>query len=250
MDKKIVYEKLGAVWFQKVVFKVEELKFKFIDRFFPNIGLWYNKKCDSKASKLIAKTDDLDKQKDIMFKYNYKKMAFNRELVEKKNRNYHMTLNNASSFYKYLEHNKKVHVNGMKFNAGVILTSLVAIPHLSGVLFGVVCSTLVYNILALGINFQCVNLQNYNMCRLDEKKEMLEKIEQRKKASDAKNYGIAGATIYKKLESSVTLPKKEEIVKEMSSLEELQQLRKLALEIKRQHLEDCSKGVVKQKVKK
>ena len=28
MDKKKLYEKLGAVWFQKVVFSVEKIKFK------------------------------------------------------------------------------------------------------------------------------------------------------------------------------------------------------------------------------
>lgn len=250
MDRKTLYEKLGAVWFQKVVFKAEDLKFKFIDRFCPNIGTWYNKRCDIKASKLISKTIDSERQKDIIFKYNYKKMAFNRELVEKKNRNYHMTLNNASSFYKHLEHNKKVHMNGIKFNIGVIISSLVMLPYISGALACVVGFVLAYNVFALGINFQCVNLQNYNMCRFNEKKEILEKIEQRKKESDAKNYALAGAAIYKKLESSVTLPKKEEIVKEMTSLEELQELRKLALEIKRQRSSNGSKDGVKQMIRK
>ena len=54
----------------------------------------------------------------------------------------------------------------------------------------------------------------------------------------------------KKLESSVTLPKKEEIVKEMTSLEELQELRKLALEIKRQRSSNGSKDGVKQMIRK
>lgn len=247
MDKKKLYEKLGAVWFQKVVFKVEDFKFKFIDRFCPNIGTWYNNQCDKKAEKLIAKTDDEEKKKDIRFKYNYRKMAFNRELVERKNRNYHMNLENASSFYKYLLHNKKVHVNGMKFNTVIIGSSIALLPMLSGFWFGAVATILAYNIFALGVNFQCVNLQNYNICRFDEKRELLEKIEQRKKASDAKNYGAVGAKIYKKLESSVTIPKKEEVLSEMTNLEELEQLKKLALEIKRQHSSDDG---VKQKVKR
>lgn len=247
MDKKKLYEKLGAVWFQKVVFKVEDLKFKFIDKFCPNIGDWYNKQCDKKAEKLIAKVSDEEKKKDIRFKYNFRKMAFNRELVEKKNRNYHMNLENASSFYKYLLHNKKVHVNGMKFNAVIISTSIALLPILNGFWFGFVASLLAYNVFALGVNFQCVNLQNYNICRFDEKREVLEKIEQRKKASDAKNYGVVGAKIYKKLESSVTIPKKEEVLKEMTTIEELEQLKRLALEIKKQH---SSSDEGKQKVKK
>jgi len=247
MDKKKLYEKLGAVWFQKVVFKVEDLKFKFIDKFCPNIGIWYNESCDKRVKKLIEKTDDLEKKKDIIFKYNYKKMSFNRELVEKKNRNYHMNLNNASSFYKYLLHNKKVHVNGMKFNIGVILSSIILLPYVSGVLSGILGTILAYNFFALGVNFQCVNLQNYNLCRFDEKREMLEKIEERKKARDAKNYGVVGAKIYKKLETSVAMPKKEEILREMTSLDELQQLRKLVLEVKRQYSSNGEDLSVKQK---
>lgn len=250
MDKKKLYEVLGAVWFQKVVFKVEDLKFKFIDNFCPNIGSWYNNRCDIKASKLVAKTNDIEKQKDIMFKYNYKKMAFNREIIEKKNRNYHMTLNNASSFYKYLEHNRKVHMNGIKFNIGMIASSLLMFPYISGALAWVVGVAFAYNVFALGVNFQCVNLQNYNMYRFNEKKDVLEKIEKRKKESDAKNYAAVGEAIYKKLESSVSLPKKEEIVKEMTSLEELQELRRLALEVKRQRSSEESNESIKKMVKR
>ena len=39
--KKIALcEKLGATKFQKVVFKVEELKYKFIKKFLPNYTKW------------------------------------------------------------------------------------------------------------------------------------------------------------------------------------------------------------------
>ena len=51
MEKEKLYEMLGAYWFQKVVFKVEDLKFKFRDRFCPNIDSWYCNYCDKKVKK-------------------------------------------------------------------------------------------------------------------------------------------------------------------------------------------------------
>lgn len=162
-------------------------------------------------------------------------MTFKRELVEKKNRNYHMYLNNASSFYNYLLWNKKVHMKGIVSNLLSIVGFGIILPFTSGVWFGVGCFYLGYNILSLGVNFQCVNLQNYNICRFEEKRATLEKIEQRKKESDAKKYATVGAKIHQKLESRVEMPKKEEIVQSLTTLEELEQLKKLALEVKRQH---------------
>ena len=55
MDKEKLYRLLGASWFQKVVFKVEDLKFKFIDRFCPNIDNWYCNYCDKRVHKLCLK---------------------------------------------------------------------------------------------------------------------------------------------------------------------------------------------------
>lgn len=232
--KKKICEKLGAVWFQKVVFKVEDLKFKFIDRFCPNIDSWYSKQCDKKVVELCNKTGNEDEKKSIRFNYNCKKMRFKREIIEKKNRNYHMTLNNASSFYNYLLWNKKVHMNGIITNVICLGVGLALIPFTSGVLSALGSIFLGYNLISLGINFQCVNLQNYNICRFKEKKETLEKIERRKKDSDAKKYALAGEKIYKTLESSVEMPKTSDVVKSLSTLEELEQLKALALEVQRQ----------------
>lgn len=234
MDKKKIYEKLGACWFQKVVFKVEDLKFRLIDKFCPNLGDWYSKRCDHKVTKICSKIEDEEEKNKIRFKYNCKKMTFQRELVEKKNRNYHMTCNNASEFYKYLLWNKKVHVNGIIKNLFCITGCGIALAFTSGFWFGAACCYLGYNLLSLGVNFQCVNLQNYNICRFDEKREVLKKMEMRKRESDVKNYALVGEAICKKLESSVEKPKSTDVVASMTSVEELLQLRKLALDVKRQ----------------
>ena len=232
--KKVIYEKLGALWFQKVVFKVEDLKFKFIDKFCPNIGEWYSSRCDKKANELCLKEVDEEKRNAIRFEYNCKKMRFKRELIEKKNRNYHMDFNNSSTFYNYLLWNKKVHKNGIITNLVSLGTLGVLLPFASGVWFGIGCGLVAYNVISLGVNFQCVNLQNYNICRFDERRETLAKLETRRKESDARKYALCGEAIYKKLESSVESPKTSEVVGSMTTLEELQQLRNLALEIQRQ----------------
>ena len=241
MDKKKTYEKLGAVWFQKVVFKVEDIKFKLIDRVCPNIGNWYSNRCDKVANKLCSKSKDEKEKEQIRFKYNCKKMFFKRELVEKKNRNYHMTLSNANGFYRYLAWNKKIHMNGIIKNVICITGSLMAMGITSGVLSSVALGYLIYNAICLGVNFECVNLQNYNMERFNEKKELLQKLEQRQKNSDAKNYSKVGETIYNKLKESVEMPKQEEVISSISSLDELRQLRSLALEVKRQRINDGRK---------
>lgn len=98
--KKKLYERLGALWFQKVVFKVEDLKFKFIDKFCPNIDKWYSKQCDKKVNKLCSKNISIEEKNKIKYEYNLRKLRFKREIVEKKNRNYHFDMNNASSFKK------------------------------------------------------------------------------------------------------------------------------------------------------
>jgi len=232
--KKKIYENLGAVWFQKFVFIIENLKFKFIDKFCPNISDWYSKKCDQKVAKLCLKTDDEEKRKRIRINYNYKKMYFKKEIVERKNRNYHITLNNANSFYNYLLWNKKVHLKGIIRNLISILGCSIILILSTNLLSSVALFYLIYSIIALGINFECVNLQNYNIYRFNEKKEILVKLENRQKEKDIKNYALAGKVIYKQLEEKIERPKNEEIVTNLKTKEELEQLRKLALEIKNQ----------------
>lgn len=233
-SKKKLYEKLGALKFQKVVFYVEKIKFKIIDKFFPNIDDWFSNYCDKKVSKICKKNISDEDKNNIIFDYNCKKLIFKRELIEKKNRNYHFNSNNAISFYKYLLWNKKVHEKGIIRDILSILGSIFVICISSGILSSIAIIIMVYSILAFVIDFQCVNLQNYNICRFEEKKELLSKIEERKRNNDAKNYSNVSDKVYQKLKTSVKTPKSSEVVKSLTKKEELEELRKLALEIKKQ----------------
>ena len=234
MDKEKLYRLLGASWFQKVVFKVEDLKFKFIDRFCPNIDKWYCNYCDKRVHKLCLKVDSKEEKERIRLNYNFKKMSFKKELRDKKNRNYHIDFNNASKFKDYLLWNKKVHRDGMIWNGIWISLCSLALFFTSGIASILTSIWLGYNILALGVNFECVNLQNYNILRFEEKEEVLKKMERRSKNRDVKNFAKVGERIYNKLCNRVEIPRSSDVVSDITDKEELEQLRRLALEVKEQ----------------
>lgn len=246
--KKKLYEKLGALKFQKVVFFAEKLKFKIIDKFFPNITLRFNNHCDKKVEKLCKKNISEEEKNNIRFKYNCTKMTFKREILEKKNRNYHFNSSNAGSFYKYLLWNKNIHKKGMIRDVVLILLSILGICTLSGVLNVLSIIILICSSIFLGIDFECVNLQNYNLCRFKEKKELLNKIEERKRKNDLKNYSNVSNKVYEKLNSSIMIPTSSEVVKTLNTKEELEELRKLLLEIKQQRI-DNEENKAKVKIK-
>ena len=92
--KKIeLCEKLGANKFQKVVFKVEELKYKVIKTFFPRYIEWYDKLCDRKKKKELKKAKTKEEQKKIIDHYRMQKMIMRKEFHREQNRNYHMDPN-------------------------------------------------------------------------------------------------------------------------------------------------------------
>ena len=244
MDKEKLYRLFGASWFQKVVLKVEDLKFKFIDRFCPNIDKWYCNYCDKRVHKLCLKVDSKEEQERIRLNYNFKKMSFKKELRDKKNRNYHIDFNNASKFKDYLLWNKKVHRDGMIWNGIWISLCSLALFFTSGIASVLTSIWLGYNILALGVNFECVNLQNYNIFRFEEKEEILKKMERRSKNRDVKNFAKVGKRIYNKLCNRVEIPRSSDVVSDITDKEELEQLRRLALEVKEQR-QTSSKVLIK-----
>ena len=82
--------------------------------------------------------------------------------------------------------------------------------------------------------FECVNLQNYNLCRYEKREDTLVKIERRSRDRDVKNFAKVGEKIYNKLCNRIEIPKSSEVVSSITDKEELEQLRKLALEVKEQ----------------
>lgn len=203
-DKLKIYRILGAEKFQKVVFKAEDIKFKIIDKFFPNIINWYDKYCDKIYSIKIKLTKDNKNKIELAEKCKMEKLAIRKEMVYKQNRNYHYNKKYPTEFIHYLQLNKKIHQKGLIRNAiillGLFLYLLTPLPK-SLLLLGTIGG---YEVLSAFINFECINLQNYNLCRFNE-----ERIKEKLKITEKKN-------IDKRIEENISIvkPISEIVIKE------------------------------------
>lgn len=151
------------------------------------------------------------------------KMAMRKEFYQEENANYHMNPKSPTTMKKYLEWNKKIHVRGIMGNVAVILASLVAL--ITG--FTPALPIIAIELVSLGINFECINIQNYNLCRFKMKEDVLKKIEQRNMEKNIKKYGEAAKVIYKSLEENENLPSFTQIISNITDIEQAKQLREL-----------------------
>lgn len=212
-EKLKIYRILGAEKFQKVVFLVEDIKYKIIDRFSPNITDWYNKKIEEKYHKDLKFLENNKRNREVFRKYKIdknfpwlvscyekivdkffgsmiklkeyeditgdnlfsrvyqlEKMTFKKEIVQRKNRNYHYNKNYPTQIIYYLKKNKEIHQRGILRNIFVLSLvggyCLLPLPKFP-VFIGIVS---VFEVGSLLMNFQCINLQNYNLCRFEEEK--------------------------------------------------------------------------------
>ena len=173
--KERLCKKLGAEQFQQVVFFAERIKWKVIKKYFPK----YLKRCDRKCNKHqrreIKKAKTEEEILAIKRKYKMIKMNIRQEYIQEKNCNYHLNNHFPTDALPYLEWNKKMHVTGLKRDIAVatVLTGLA----LSGV--GFVIPLIGLPILSSGLNFQCINLQNYSICRYKRNEDYIQRKEQR-----------------------------------------------------------------------
>ena len=198
-------EKLGALQFQKVVFKVEDIKFKVLKKIWPNFLVFYDKQCDKKKRKLLKKAQTNEQKKAVIDDIRKLKMAMRKEWHREQNRNYHMDMNKPTEMLYYLNWNKNIHKKGIIANA-------ITIPVLTAAtIFGVPFALpfLIEEIVSAFINFQCINIQNYNIYRFKERQEMFEKMEARRMANNMKKHGEAAKVIGKVMEKTEEIPWKE-----------------------------------------
>lgn len=224
IENKIrIYEKLGATKFQKVVFKVEEKKFKILKKVCPNFIQHYDNWCNRKRDKLLKKYHSEDNQRRIIEYYRSQKLLARKEWIREENRNYHIDQNNPIEFIEYLEWNKQIHKNGLSKN-------MISIPILSIASACGFTPAVPFLMLELGrafVNFQCVNIQNYNICRFQQKEEKLKRLQEQKQKRDLKKYGEAAKVIGESLDKTTEIPSLEEIINNIKTPEQLQQLRNL-----------------------
>lgn len=222
-EKEKLYEKLGALKFQKVVFKVEEMKFKIIKKLFPNFIKYFDKYCNFKQKRMLKKAKTDKEKEQIKRNIKFSKMAMRKELIFEKNRNYHIDKNKPTEIMRYLDWNKSVHKKGL-------IKDCILIPI---VLFGVILhvpgaiAVLIFELLSAMVNFECVNIQNYNICRIKRIEPRLKKTEEKKLEDQVKKYGEAAEVIHKSIEQSEELPSFDEILDNIDNIEQLQQMRAL-----------------------
>lgn len=229
MDKKKLYEFLGAKWFQKVVLGLEKLKFKVIDKVFPNNKLYniFEKIIDKNKNRSLKKVINEEQKMIILNKYKYKKMKLKRQLVNCQNDNYHLNLINVDDFKKYLEWNKEVHKKGLIKNLIVILIAIPTVILTGELIFTIASIILGWNIFSGIINFECVNLQNYNLVRYEEKYERLKRAEENLGKRNIKKYKDANKVIAKTIEKSIDIPTINDIIESVQTEEEKKQIIKL-----------------------
>ena len=174
LNKKMeICKKLGAVQFKKIVFIVEKIKFKALKKLVPNYLKYFDKHVDKLTKKRLKEAKTEEEKQIIIYKSKIDKMQERREFYQEENRNYHIRKENPTQIIKYLELNKKIHKNGLVGNA---IFGLLTIP---GLIFGSKLAPifLVFEIIEAIINFECINLQNYNIYRLTKVKDKIEKKE-------------------------------------------------------------------------
>lgn len=228
-NKKIkIYERLGAEKFQKVVFKVEKIKFKIIKKIFPNFIKKYDKFCDFNLKRALKKAKTKEEKYKLIEETKYAKMAMRKELNQEKNRNYHLDSNKPTEIIKYLEWNKSVHIEGLIKNIVLIISSVI------GITFGLswLIPLLIYEVLSGAINFECINIQNCSICKYKKCQKILEKKERKKISHDIENYKEASEVISNAIEQSENLPTFSEIIGMIQTKEQLEQMKKMLLENK------------------
>lgn len=98
------------------------------------------------------------------------KLDFRREFVYHQSRNYHYNKNYPTEFVKYLKLNREIHIRGL------IYDGLMFVPLILGFFTFQVLSPIVFFLFTTVlstkaiIDLECINLQNYNLCRFQNEK--------------------------------------------------------------------------------
>ena len=231
LDRQIeLSRKLGAEQFQKLVFLVEKIKFKALKKLVPNYLTYFDKHVDKIAKKKLAYANSEEEKQAIIYRAKMSKMQERREFYQEENRNYHMRRENPTQIIKYLEKNKEIHINGIirnAFFAGLMIPGVIFESELA-------LAFLIIEAIGAVINFECINLQNYNICRLIKIKDKMEQREARIRKRDAERYKDISKNIHEAVMETDKIPTIEEILARADTPEKLEQLKQLLAKTKSQ----------------
>ena len=117
IDKEKLAKRLGAKEFQKLVYKVEDIKYSLLKNQLSFLVPIVEKIMKSRKNRLINKTSDQVNKNELIL--------FRKELKQEKNRNYHFDIDYTKNFKKYLLWNKDVHLKGIIRNLVILALSFV-----------------------------------------------------------------------------------------------------------------------------
>ena len=223
------HEKLGAVKFQKLVFKVEKMKFAVLKRLFPHYIEFFDRQCDKRMEKELEHAkNEMDRER-IVKRYQLLKLEARKEHNQERNLNYHINAHNPTEIFDYLEWNKSVHKRGLKKDLILLAISILGIS-LGQMIF---IPLALFELLSAGVDFQCINLQDYNLCKLEIIRPRLESMFQRQVEREMEEHGEAvhmiDSTMKKKAQNGDSRPVQIGDLVEGRSPEELRRLRNYLL---------------------
>lgn len=250
---------LGALKFQGFVFKIDDIKWKLLKKVCPNFIKYCDKYCDFKTRKRLKNIHSTTVKEQIENENYINKILIRKEFNKSQSRNYHIDKNNPNEFMEYLELNKRIHVFGLKAN--LINLPLIAV---AGTIGAPTVLLLGVDLLSMFINFQCINIQNYNINRLKDYQQKLQRKtlehrgnitreqeyqikQQRRKNDFQQNYGKAADLIYHSIKKKDGIPTMNEIIDNIENMEQLSQLKSLVDQTLNNRREDSAP--IKQKTR-
>ena len=222
-----INELIGSKWFRKCALKLEEIKYKVLDKFFPNYEEVFEQNLTKKLDKELNKSHTDEERERILNNYHKRILESRKEQNSKRNRNYHINRDNPMEMMNYLKSNKMIHQKALVKNGAVYL--ILAALFLTGVPLYITIPITIINTLSSAINIECINLQNYNIKRLESKRDRLEEFRKRKEERDIERYKDVIPVVSQSINTSKTIPSKEEIVAQLTTREQIEQLRNFLL---------------------
>ena len=231
---------LGAKKFQKVVLAVENGKWKLIKKVCPNYIKHIEKYVDFKKERNLKKAKTEEEKNEIIDTAIARKMAVRKEFFNSENINYHLNPHQPSEFIKQLEWNKDIHKRGMIVDA-------IALPIFTGfAVNGNTAGTVLagFTALSLLINFECVNIQNYNICRFKRIEKHLKKKESKEIQSKIEKYQDTFENMTKTISEKKDIPTEDEIINNIKTPEQAENMKKFLLEMQRERQNNKSQKTV------
>lgn len=237
--KMKLYESLGAKKFKKLVLEAEKIRWRITKKVFPNYLSNYEKISGKIIKNKLAKATSEEERSAIINYYRHQILIARREYNNEENRNYHMILKRPTEIIKYLKYNKSIHKNALIRNFVIAIAASGFI--VSGVGTGIAIGCIGIQALCAIKNWQCINLQNYNLCRFENHREGLEKVEKRREKIYETKYGEAAKAIQKAFDNTreeSRIPTVSEVVGAIDSPEQLRQMKKWIESIKNTHIDE------------